>query len=126
MRRSTCTTTVFVILLEVTTPMRLLGRPRFAAWFSVFSDISPLGLLGGRRLCGDAALLLVEHREHPRQVAPVLAQIGARVERPGGVADAQVEDVLAHLVCAPRQLFDGKVSQLAGLHLRLPAPPSGA
>src|SRR5438105_15803297 len=117
MRRSTCTTTVFVILLEVTTPMRLLGRPRFAAGFSVFSDISPLGLLlGGRRLCGDAALLLVEHREHPRQVAPVLAQIGARVERSGGMADAQVEDVLAHLVRSPRQLLDGKVSQLAGLH----------
>src|SRR5207248_1047348 len=116
MRRMTCTTTVFVILLEVTTPMRLLGRPRFAAGFSVVSDISPLGLLLGSSLCRSAALLLVEHREHPRQVAPVLAQIGARVERSGGMADAQVEDVLAHLVRAPRQLLDGKVSQLAGLH----------
>src|SRR5438552_5963592 len=41
-RRSTCTTTVFVILLERTVPMRLLGRPRCSVCcvFSLMADPS--------------------------------------------------------------------------------------
>src|SRR5205085_8300329 len=39
-RRSTWTTTVFVILLERTVPMRLLGRPRCASPLRVLSLIA--------------------------------------------------------------------------------------
>src|SRR5438105_14337213 len=39
-RRSTCTTTVFIILLERTVPMRLLGRPRSTCPLCVFSVIA--------------------------------------------------------------------------------------
>src|SRR2546421_7501383 len=118
MRRSTCTTTVFVILLEVTVPMRILGRPRAASGccFWTFSDMALALLFCGRRLLPGGLLLLVEDGQHPRQVPALLAQVGARVERPGGVPDPQVEDVLPQLGCLAAQLLDGQVPQLGGLH----------
>src|SRR6267378_1872026 len=119
MRRSTCTTTVLVILWEVTVPTRILGRPRAASGccFWTFSDMA-LALLFRRlrRLCPGGLLLLVEDGQDARQVPALLAQVGARVERPGGVPDPQVEDVLPQLGCLAGQLVDGQVPQLGGLH----------
>src|SRR5216684_659897 len=74
-------------------------------------------LLRRQGLClAGRLLLLVQHGEHPRQVAPLLAQVRARVERPRRLAYPQVEHVLPQLGGLAGQLVDGQVSQFGGLH----------
>src|SRR5512144_2671715 len=84
-RRSTRTTTVFCILFETTTPMRLLRFPRSGCGFCSMAFI-PLGLRGLR-------LELALDREAARDVALRLLEVGGRVEDPGVVLRLQLEQL---------------------------------
>src|SRR5512145_1700530 len=97
-RRSTFTTTVFVILFEITTPTRVLRLPR------------SMSLL--LRPSGGGDLLLARHRQVPRDLARGLGEVRRRVEHARRVLVAQLEEGLLQLGCARPQLLGLELAQL--------------
>ena len=85
--------------------MRVLGRPRASVCVGrrssvvAVSHVVVYGLGFARRL-GCAALLLGEHGEHAREVAPVLGALGGVVERAGPQLELVLEQRLAQLLGA--------------------------
>src|SRR5258708_15847778 len=112
--RVTVTTAVFCILLEVTMPIRVFGRPRVLegalCWFGSLMKISLLRLLGGGLglLFGH---LLGQDRQDPRQIAPVLSPLTRVVEGAGSHLEQILEKGLAKLVRPPLQLFHRQLSK---------------
>src|SRR5512138_524264 len=98
-RRSTLTTTVFVILFETTTPMRVFRVPR--------SMSLPLLPGGGRR-----DFLLAGDGEDPRDLALGLLEIGGRVEHAGRVLVGEVEERRLQLGRARPGLLRLQLAQL--------------
>src|SRR6266545_888643 len=89
-RRSTLTTTVFVILFETTTPTRDLRLPRSMSL-----------LLRLRR----RDVLLARHGQDPRDLALGLREVGRRVEHAGRVLVPELEHRLLQLRRARPQLL---------------------
>src|SRR4051812_6428523 len=107
-RRSTWTTTVFIILFDVTTPTRDLGRPRSM-------------VISSLRLAPDAQRTLALQRESARELLLRLGQVGGGIQPATPQLHPHVEDL-------PLQVHDLGVqvrlrhgANLGGGHLRAPS-----
>src|SRR6266567_2844924 len=95
----TATTTVLSILVETTTPSRILRCVvRFVASSATMPPLLPRLLLGG----GDLAL--AEQRFDPRDLATHLRDAGDVVELAGRVLEAKVEELFLRFAEPVREL----------------------
>src|SRR5215469_12613722 len=98
-RRSTCTTTVLVILAATTVPSRRLTRSR----------------------TGSPRPLSRDQRENPRQFAPRLAVTGGVVKLVGPQLEPQTENFLSRFALLDAQISDAHL--LKFVKLQRPRPP---
>src|SRR6266542_2966493 len=108
-RRSTFTTTVFVILFETTTPTRDLRLPRS---MSLLLRLPGEIRLTRRGRLGRRDLLLACHGQDPRDLALGLREVRRRVEPAGRVLVPEVEHRLLELRRAHPQLLRVELAQL--------------